>query len=87
MLEIVTAVRVIEPYVLEVRFADGVRRQIDVEPVLHGPIFEPLRDTTLFEEVQVDPVLGTIVWPNGADLSPEYLYTTPEVESIHSRAS
>jgi hypothetical protein len=86
MLEIVTAVRVIGPYVLEVGFADGVRRQIDVGPVLHGPIFEPLRDTALFDQVRVDPVLGTIVWPNGADLSPEYLYTAPEVESIHSRA-
>jgi hypothetical protein len=87
MLEIVTTVRVIESFVLEVGFADGVRRQIDIGPVLHGPIFEPLRDAVLFEQVSVDAVLGTIVWPNGADLSPEYLYTAPEVESVHSRAS
>jgi uncharacterized protein DUF2442 len=87
MLEIVTAVRVVEPYVLEIHFDNGVRRTVDIEPVLHGSMFEPLRDVALFEQVWVDPVLGTIVWPNGADISPEYLYTAPEIISLHSRAS
>jgi hypothetical protein len=87
MFEIVTAVRVIEPYVLEIHFADGVRRRIDIEPVLYGSMFEPLRDVALFEQVSVDPVLGTIIWPNGADISPEYLYTAPEIKSLYSPAS
>jgi hypothetical protein len=87
MLKVVTAVLVIEPYVLEAHFANGVRRQIDIGPVLSGPMFEPLKDHALFAQVHVDTVLGTIVWPNGADVSPEYLYTAPEVEVIQSKVS
>ena len=37
-------------------------------------VFEALRDPARFAEVRVDPDLGTICWPNGADLAPEVLY-------------
>jgi len=73
-MEVVVAVRVLRSYVLEIGFADGIIQQVDVEPLLSKPIFEPLRDPDFFRAVHVDPVLGTIVWPNGADLSPEFLY-------------
>ena len=86
-MEIVTAVRVIAPYVLEITFSDGVRRQVDVESALFGDAFAPLRDPTVFAQVSVDPVLGTTVWPNGADLSPEFLYSAPAVESVGATAS
>jgi hypothetical protein len=72
--ETVVAVRVLEPYVLDVTFADGTRRRVDIAPVLYGEVFEPLRDPARFAEAAVDPDLGTVVWPNGADLSPEFLY-------------
>ncbi len=68
-----TAVRVLRPYVLEVTFDDGVVRQIDVESELWGEVFEPLRDPEFFALASVDRQLGTVVWPNGADLAPEYL--------------
>lgn len=71
---VVVAVKVLRPYILEVTFEDGVRRLVDVEPLLYGEVFEPLREPTLFAQASVDPVLGTVVWPNGADLSPEFLY-------------
>ncbi len=73
-IETVVAVSVIPPYTLDVVFADGTRRQVDVEPLLYGAMFEPLHDPARFAEVAVDPELGTVVWPNGADLSPEFLY-------------
>ena len=72
--ETVVAARVLRPYVLEVTFDDGVVREVDLEPVLWGEVFEPLRDPDYFAQVTVDPDLGTVVWPNGADLAPEFLY-------------
>lgn len=75
LLETVVDVSVLKPYILDVTFSDGTRRQIDVESELYGELFEPLREPSRFSEVAVDPVLGTVVWPNGADFSPEFLYS------------
>lgn len=71
----VLAVRVLTGYVLELTFSTGETRVVDVGPLLWGPAFQPLRaDYATFAAVRVDPELGTIVWPNGADLSPDGLY-------------
>ena len=45
-----------------------------MSPYLVGPVFEPLHVPAQFAEVTVDPELGTIVWPNGADICPDVLY-------------
>ncbi len=38
-------------------------------------MFDELRnDPVRFRELQVDPELGTIIWPNGADIDPDVLY-------------
>jgi hypothetical protein len=37
-------------------------------------VFEPLRDVKVFGQLRVDPELDTIVWPNGADFAPEFIY-------------
>jgi hypothetical protein len=39
-----------------------------------GPMFRPLQDVEYFAKVAVDSELGTVVWPNGADLAPEVLH-------------
>jgi len=71
----ITAIEVIEDHVVHLRFADGSERTIDLEPYLHGPVFERVRsDPAFFGAVRVDPDAGTIVWPNGADLAPDVLY-------------
>lgn len=71
----VTSVRVLARYVLELTFDTGETRVIDVEGWLTGPMFEPLlADYSMFKSVHVDPDAGTVVWPNGADLSPSGLY-------------
>lgn len=59
---------------LRLTFNDGTRKTVDLEPLLNGPIFEPLRDAAYFARVAVDQVCGTVVWPNGADFAPEALY-------------
>lgn len=70
----VTAVEVIGDCALRLEFDDGLVREIDLKDRLRGPIFEPLRDPRFFARVAVDAELGTIVWPNGADFSPEFLH-------------
>ena len=68
-------VRVLAHYVLELTFDNGETRVVDVEGCLTGPMFEPLRgDHSMFRSVRVEPDAGTVVWPNGADLSPSGLY-------------
>lgn len=71
----VVAVRVLSRYIIEVTFADDEVKVIDLEPVLWGEAFAPLvADYELFKAVGVDPDAGTIVWPNGADISPRMLH-------------
>lgn len=75
-LVVVAGVRVLSRYVLELTFDNGEVKVIDVEPMLWGPVFQPLlADYGKFCQVHADPDSGTIVWPIGADLAPDELYT------------
>jgi len=70
----VVSVKVLGGFEVELAFDDGFVRRVDLDPYLHGPIFEPLRaDPAAFRSVRVDPELGTISWPNSADIDPEVL--------------
>jgi Protein of unknown function (DUF2442) len=68
----------LEPYVVRVVFADGEVRDVDIEPLLDGHVFQALREPTVFAEVQVDEYAESIVWPNGADLDPDVIYGAAE---------
>ncbi len=80
----VTQVEVCGPHSLRLLFTDGTSKLVDLLPLLEGPVFEPLRDPGYFSQVKLDPVCGTVVWPNGADLAPEALYA---LESQEKRAA
>ena len=58
---------------LQLTFNDGVVMDVDLEDELYGPIFEPLKDVNLFQQVTVNSETNTIEWPNGADFAPEFL--------------
>jgi hypothetical protein len=46
---------------------------------MRGPVFQPLLDDRqLFQAVRVDPEIGTVVWPNGADQDPDVLHGSHE---------
>ena len=66
--------RVCGPHSLRLTFDDGTTKQINVRPLLEGPIFEPLQDPNDFARVTLDTTCGTVVWPLGADLAPEALH-------------
>ena len=64
----------LDSYRVELLFDNGRRGVADLSEALHGPMFEPLSDMRAFRQLRVDDELQTVVWPNGADLAPEYLY-------------
>jgi Protein of unknown function (DUF2442) len=70
----VTSAQVLGHYRLRVGFSDGSSRDVDLTGELQGPVFEPLADPDFFAQVRVDDELGTVVWPNGADLDPLVLH-------------
>ncbi len=72
MLHIKSAKHIAE-FTLWIVFDDGTSGIVDLKDVLNGPVFLPLRDVSVFSKVAVDPELETVVWPNGADLAPEFL--------------
>jgi len=63
----------LDGYRVEVCFDDGVNGVVDLSPRLFGPVFEVLKDQTLFMKASVDE-FGAVCWPNGADLAPDALH-------------
>jgi hypothetical protein len=61
-------------YVVEVTFNNGREGRADLSDALKDSVFEPLKDIDQFSRLRVDSELQTIVWENGADLAPEFIY-------------
>jgi hypothetical protein len=61
------------PFVLYVRFDDGVEGEVDLSTRLNGPMFQPLRDPGYFARVVLSDY-GAPLWPNGLDLAPDALH-------------
>ena len=71
----IRGVEVLDGFNVRLEFTDGKNKEIDLEPYLHGQVFESLRkDPDAFRTVHVDEGSGTIVWDNGADIDPDVLY-------------
>jgi hypothetical protein len=62
-------------YKLSLLFNDLESRIVDLEPYLDGPIFEPLKELSYFRSFELNRDIDTVVWPNGADFSPDFLYS------------
>ncbi len=73
----VTEFELLEAYTVRVAFDDGTSQVVDLEPVLYGELYGPLRDPEIFRQVRLDPEVRTLVWPNGADFDPYVLHEWP----------
>ena len=73
--------RLVRDFVLWLRFSDGSEGEVDFSGELDGPIFEPLRNPEYFRSFQLSPELHTLVWPNGADIAPEFLHERVRVHA------
>ena len=73
----ITDVKYIENYILAITFTDGEKAELDFreKDVGRGGVFLPLEELDFFKQLQVDPVAGTLLWPNGVDLDPDVLYS------------
>ncbi len=88
MLKDIVSVKVTGPSRLRLRFEDGLEGEVDVgNEVRFVGVFEPLRDPEFFARVRVEPDLGTVVWPNGADLDPAVLYARVAGQPLESVAA
>ena len=77
----IASVVALRPYVVRVVFADGEVRDVDIEPLLGGHVFRPLRDRDEFARVYIDEQSGGVAWPNGADLDPDVVYGVTQAAS------
>jgi len=83
----VESVEIVSPYTLRIRFDDDTEQTIDFQPILMGELYGPLRDLAVFNQVQIDAEVRTLVWPNGADFDPATLHDWPEqVEAMKTQA-
>ena len=78
----ITEMEHVGTYSLKVTFNDGITKRVNLRPLLWGEGFEPLRDPGRFSEVYLDKKIGTVAWPNGADLAPEALYELEDEQAM-----
>jgi hypothetical protein len=75
MLKDIVSVTPLGNHRLHLRFEDGVSGEVDIAAIVRfDGVFAPLRDPAYFAQVHVNQDIGTIIWPNGADLDPDVLY-------------
>jgi hypothetical protein len=75
MLKDIVAVTALEGHRLHLRFEDGAEGEVDVAALVRFTgVFAPLEDAGYFAQVTLDRDLGSIHWPNGADIDPLVLY-------------
>ena len=83
----VTSVEYMSDYKLRLGFEDGSVRVLDLAGELDGEIFEPLKDRRVFRTAHLNPDLDTVVWSNGADMSPDFLYKIGQPVKAKGRAA
>lgn len=81
MLPHVIEARYVSGHTIWLRFSDGAEGEVDLAHEIHGDVFEPLKDIEYFRNFQVHPELRTVVWPNGADIAPEFLRSSLRVSA------
>lgn len=68
------ALSILPDYRLAVTFHDGTTGVVDLSAVTSGSelgIYEPIKDPQYFAQARIE--LGTVTWPNGADLYPAWM--------------
>ena len=73
----------VEGYVLSIAFNNGESGTVDLEGELYGEMFAPLLDLEKFKDFRVDDEIDTVMWGNGADFAPKFLYEKLKQQLLH----
>jgi hypothetical protein len=73
----VTRVQALPNRNLDLTFENGFHAIVEMDQIVknYTGVFAPLLQDAYFKQVTVNTELGTVVWPNGADLCPDVLYS------------
>lgn len=74
MLHIMEATYVGE-YKIRLRYPNGIEGIVDFGGHERINMLQPWDDLSYFASFRINPETGTLEWPNGVDISPEYLYS------------
>ena len=80
----VVEAKYIQDYKIQVRFNDQKEGIVDLKEIItQDPraVFHELTDLNLFKNFRVD--MDTVVWENGLDLAPEFLYDQIKITPIY----
>lgn len=86
----VTDASYVTDHKVKVCFEDGACKLVDLSAHLDGPVFDPLKDVAYFKRLSVNRDIDTVVWPNNADFSPDFLYEIGEdvsEDAVHVEGS
>jgi hypothetical protein len=75
MIHYVIKAKYVKDYKIEITFEDKKTGIVDLKETIFNdkrPIFQELKDKNKFSQIKV--AMDSIVWQNGLDLSPEFLY-------------
>jgi hypothetical protein len=79
----VIEVRPIKDYRLWLKFDDGIAGDVDISKIVDFKgVFKPLQNKTYFRRVRIVKDMGTISWPNDADIDPLVLHSAVTGEPI-----
>ena len=69
----------VNDFCFHLRFSDGSEGEVYLGQEMEGEIFALLKDISYFKNFTFNLELHTVVWPNGADFAPEFLFEKLQV--------
>ena len=74
----ITKAAYLEKYKIQIEFNNHANGVVNLEDKLDKKIFEPLKNLENFKNFKLNS--WTIEWQNGADFSPEFLYSLLKIK-------
>ena len=73
----VKSVKANDDYQLELEFDNGETGVFSMQPYLHYPVYQPLKEISLFRKARV--TMGFVSWSDEIDMSPDTLYLESKI--------